>query len=699
MKRLKWTLGILILGLTATRLGADTFFPMLMYVSPIAVQQGTTTEVEVVARYDLSGTYRVFVTGDGVKAEPIGAEEAKPAGKAKARTPSSKLKVRFTVTPNAMPGPREVRLATPRGVSTVAQVVVVKDPIIREAANNDSLQTAQAITLPATVCGAFEKAEDVDFYKFKVAANTALTFHVRCQRLQHKIHDLQELADPILTLRNSAGTVLAVNDNYFFGDPLLVYRFPIAGDYFLEIRDVRYLGNVNWHYCIEINDRPFVTGIFPSRVLPGKATKVQLIGHHLPADATATLTMPAETPDGLHWTVLTLPSGQTNAIPVIVDRLPEVIESAENNDTPATAQKITVPCGISGRIEKEGDIDCFRFSAKAGEKFTFQVIARDHQSQLDSLLRILNAKGDRLVENDDQRGRFVHADSKIENWAAPAAGEYIVEIRDVHLRGGPEFFYFLKITRSEPHFELEIDSDKALVSPGTNAAIFVRAIRKNGFAGEVLLSVEGLPQGVTANCGRILEEGRDGCIILQGTPGAKPAAENARVLGVGQHKTADGKMVEVKAVAQPLQEIYMPGGGRYHYPVETHTVSISEPLDLRSLKISPAAITLKPGESKRVEVAIERAEGFKSNVSLDAVYQHLSSIYGNSLPPGVTIDEKNSQTLLNGTQIKGHVTFQAAATAKPVEKQMVPIMAHVSMNFVVKFSYASEPLFITIAKP
>src|SRR5262249_52898929 len=142
------------------------------------------------------------------------------------KRPADKLLIHFKVTPDALPGPREVRIATPMGVSTVGQIVVVRDPIVREAATNDTMKTAQPVTLPATLCGAFEKREDVDYFKFQATAGQALTFHVRCQRLEDKIHDLQEHADPILTLRNSTGTVLAVNDNAFFADPLLHYKVP-----------------------------------------------------------------------------------------------------------------------------------------------------------------------------------------------------------------------------------------------------------------------------------------------------------------------------------------------------------------------------------------------------------------------------------------------------------------------------------------
>jgi hypothetical protein len=69
------------------------------------------------------------------------------------------------------------------------------------------------------------------------------------------------------------------------------------------------------------------------------------------------------------------------------------------------------------------------------------------------------------------------------------------------------------------------------------------------------------------------------------------------------------------------------------------------------------------------------------------------------MPPGVHIDDKASQTLLIGEQSKTHITIKAEPDAKPVEKQQVPIMAHVSINFVMKWTFCSEPLFITVASP
>jgi len=683
-----------------------------MSLKPIAVQIGATMEHEVSARYNLYGASQVFVTGEGVTAEVVPPEvkpeaEAKPDAKPADGTPQPpakkpempKIKLRFAVAAEAVPGPRSFRVVTAQGASTIGQLVLVRDPIVYEADKNNTLAEAQAVTLPATLCGAIERAEDVDFFKFTVAEHQALAFHVYSQRLENKIHDLQTHSDPILTLRNASGTVLALNDNYFYGDPLLHYRFPAAGEYFLEIRDVRYQGNAEWQYSIEAHDRPFVTNIFPLRITPGAATRVHLAGFNLPADPTALVTLPPDASEDIERINLPLAGGAIAAAPVIVSRLPEIVESAADNDLIAQAQPIGVPSGVSGVISQEGDIDCYSFDAKKDELIGIEVVARRRQSSLDSILRVLNAQGAAHLEIDDMNtGRHTYADSQIENWKAPVDGKYVIELRDLHQRGGPDFTYFLKVTKAEPYFKLDLDSDKTLLAPGAGAAIYVRAYRRNGFAGEIQLAVEGLPHGVTAQCGKILAAGTDGCIVLQAAADAPHGASNLKITGTASLPAADANQppTQLTAVAEPLQEIYMPGGGRSHYPVEMHTVSVGDVMDIKGVKLNTNAVTLKPGESQKIEITIERNAGFKGNVTLDCVMQHLGGIFGNSLPPGVKLDDKNSQTLLSGEQSQGHITLVAAADAKPVENQFVPIMANVSINFVMKYTYSSEPLKVTV---
>ena len=684
---------------------AQTSYPMLMSLKPVAVQVGTSAECEVQSRYTMLGAYQVVVSGTGVTGEVVppempkeGTPALKPGEKPKELL---KLKLKFTVAADALPGVREFRIATPNGASTIGQLVVVRDPVVVEVADNNTADKAQAITLPATLCGVIEKVEDFDFWKFNTEAGQTVVFQVRCQRLQDKIHDLQAHADPILTLRDTKGAVLAMADNELFADPLLVHRFEQAGEYILEVRDVRYHGNVYWEYCIEANSRPFVTGSFPKAVAAGVETPLELSGALLPAEPKGLIKLPAEARLGSTFIPVTFGDQTSNPVPLYVTNLPLTNEAAGDNNSPITAATVEVPNVISGRIEAEADLDCYSFVAKKGEKFTFEVIARRQMSKLDSFLRILNDKGAALREDDDGRfGRLTHADTWLEGWEAPADGTFTVEIRDVHLRGGPGFEYALQITRTTPYFELQVDTDKTPLTPGMHGQIFVRAIRKHGFTGEVQLHIDGLSPNITATCGRVLAgKGLDGCIVLAATPDAGLLASDVRIYGTASHPQGEGlPALELTAVATPYQEYYSPGGGRGHYPVETHTVCIGQPADLLAIKLSDTDIRLKPGESKKIAITLDRPRDVNHNVTLDFLYRHLEQVYANSLPDGVTMEGNQSQTLLTGTATEGFITLKADKTAPPVEKQVTVVMANFAINFVMKATYSSPPVFVSVEK-
>jgi len=679
---------------------AQTSYPMLMSLKPVAVQVGTTVECEVQSRYTLLGAHRVLVSGGGVTAEVVPPEmpETKPGEKPKEVT---KLKLKIAVAADAEPGVREFRLATPNGASTVGQLVVVRDPVFVETADNNTADKAQAVTLPAVLCGAIEKNEDSDFYKFTAQAGQAVSFHVLGQRLEDKIHDLQNHLDPIVFLRDASGAVLAMSDNFFFADPFFTHTFAAAGEYVLEVRDVRYQGNPYWEYCVEINARPFASQVAPVAVAAGGPQTVDVSGWLLPESRQATLAVPSDA-RGRVTLPLSLGDQPANPVTVYATDLPLIAETTEDNDAIATAQAMTAPVVINGRIEKENDLDVFAFEARKGDLLSFEVIARRTGSRLDSYLRLLNDKGQALREEDDMReGKLSHADTFIDGWSVPADGKYFVELRDVHLRGGDGFGYALKIAPSRPSFELVLDTDKTNLTPGTHGVAFVRVARKHGFTGEVQLHVDGLPHGVAATCGRILAgKGQDGAIIFSAAADAEPVMSPIVIRGTATHPQGEGQPpLELSAVATPYQEVYMPGGGRAHWPVTDHVVCVGAPSDIRSIALSETDIRLKPGESKKIGVKIERAPDAKANITLDFQFQHLSSIFANTLPEGVTIDAGQSKTLLAGGASEGHIVLKAAKDAPPVEKQLCSLMANFAINFVMKATYSSEPVFVTVEQP
>lgn len=687
-------------------------YPMLMSLKPTAAQIGATTEHELSARYNLAGASTILVSGTGVSGEVLPNEKEKPEDRTKNDIMSSKCMLRFHVAADAIPGVRDFRIFTPHGVSTMGQLVIGRDPVISESAENNTREQSQSVILPATICGAIEKAEDVDWFKFKVEQNSEFIFHVRAQRLLNRMHDMQTRIDPLITLRDAQGVVLASSDNVYAGDPLLHFQFKNAGDYFLEVRDVRYQGNIDWVYSIEINSRPFVTQVSPPVLSAGQTMRLRAVGFNLANDAWIEALVP-ESDERLR--VL---SAECSRIPcneffvfVAPKEVPIVKEQntasansgatdgAQQSDATASGTIFSIPAILTGTVAMPGEVDRFQFEAKAKDKLSFEVFSRRLLSDMDPKIRIVNEKGGTVAEADDGVfQRVTQADPWLENWTVPADGKYSLEIQDLHQRGSPGNTYAVQVSRSEPYFLLEADTDKTLLAPGMGGVLYVRTLRKNGFAGEIQLGVDGLPQGVTATCGRIPPELNDGIIYFEADTSSLAGAKNIQVIGTGTTSQNEATQKEWSTSATVLQEYYSPGGGRGHYPVEMHTISVANPVDIRRIQLSDQNIKLKPGESKRIDVEIERAPDFKGNVTLDVLYQHLEQPHGSSLPKGVTVDVPNSKTLLTGADNRGHITLKVAADAPNVVDQLVPVNVHISINFVMKHTFCTKPLRVTVER-
>jgi hypothetical protein len=235
-----------------------------------------------------------------------------------------------------------------------------------------------------------------------------------------------------------------------------------------------------------------------------------------------------------------------------------------------------------------------------------------------------------------------------------------------------------------------------MIGPGSRTAWYVHVNRLNGFTGPVMITVKGLPPGVTVNALTIPANMTQGVLVLSADAQAKMGAANVEVIGTAE-AAFEGKTEALTRTATPNQEIYFPGGGRGVFNVVLHTVAVTEPSDVLEVALDRQEITLKPGEEVKIAVTIKRRADFDKAVSLDVPLRHLGQVFGNPLPPGVTLVEGKSKTLL-GTGNSGHIVLRAAADAAPADKVPVAVLAHVSINFVVKVSYSSAPLPVTVQK-
>lgn len=694
---------------------AQTSFPMIISTFPTGVQRGKTTDVTVTAGTvnggggaNLYGAYKALFDGPGIKAEIVPPEKGWPAKDPKspyAIPTVASVKLHVTVAADAPLGVHEFRMATAHnGVSTVGLLVVGDEPEVNETEPNNDAEHAQSITVPAVVNGAIGQGEDVDCFKFKAEAGQEITFAVQCARLEDKIHDLSPHADPMLTLRDSTGREIARNDDYYRADPLLHYRFNKSGEYQIQIRDVGYSGSPNWVYRLNITNRPFVTSVIPCAVRPGQTNDLHIAGFNLNGVTSVKLTVPAGTPAGIWYASLPVANGSSNVVALTVVDAPQaaivptaapasgsktVTAALTSAQPPAPKGTLALPGGVNSWVT-EGQIDRYSFHATKGAPWAFEVAARRLDSEMDSEIKVRDAKGNVLAENDDALGK----DSRLE-WSAPADGDYTLEVRDLAGHGGPTYFYNLTALPLRPDFRLKCDVDRAMIAPGNRTAWFIIAERRYGAAGEIKVEVKGLPPGVTAPPLTIPAEMTQGPIILSAAPDAKIDFSTVEVIGTMMLPGPDGKPAPATRVAHPLEEIYLPGGGRGQTEVLTQGVAITEANDIE-VSVASQEISIAPGGTAKIEVTIKRRPDYTKPVTLDLRVNHLGGIFTNPLPPGISSDDA---VTIPENQNKGTITLKAAADAKPIQNFPLAVMANVSVNFVMKVWYVAPPVSLTVTAP
>jgi hypothetical protein len=157
---------------------------------------------------------------------------------------------------------------------------------------------------------------------------------------------------------------------------------------------------------------------------------------------TATLTLDITTtpdaPRGLRELRLVTKNGVTKPLLLFIDDLPPIAEKEPNNSQ-GEAQPITLPAVITGKIQADLDVDCFRFDAKKGQRLIFDVQAFRTGSKLDASLTLFDPAGRRVAHDEDTNGL-----DPLIDFTVPADGAYTLRIQDLQYKGGPDFSYRIR---------------------------------------------------------------------------------------------------------------------------------------------------------------------------------------------------------------------------------------------------------------
>jgi hypothetical protein len=599
------------------------------------------------------------------------------------------VNLRVTLATNAEPGDREIRLATPTGLSNPLRFQVgqlpeftkqdarsVPDAVtLRQLRANEEPKavapTETTVTLPIVIDGQILRG-GVDRYRFQARKGLQLIVVAAAREL------IPYLADAVpgwfqaaLALYDSKGRELEHADHYLFHqDPVLHYEIPRDGEYVVEIRDSIYRGREDFVYRLVLGELPYVTSIFPLGGPAGSQTTVELKGWNL---LVTSLTQTNSTP-GIYPLAVRREDGIVNRLPFAVDDLPECLEKEPNN-TIAEAQAVTLPIIVNGRVDQPGDWDVFRFEGHAGDAVVAEVYARRLDSPLDSVLKLTDASGKQLAYNDDHEDKGAgldthYADSYIAT-TLPADGTYYLHLGDAQHQGGPEYAYRLRISAPRPDFALRVVPSSLSVRGGASVPVTVYALRRDGFTNEISLDLAEAPKGFKLTGAKIPANQDQVRLTLQAPPVPTDEPIHLTVLG---RAFVQGHPVEHLAI--PAEDMMQAFAYRHLVPSQELAVMVSgrfmNRMPLRILTATP--VKIPAGGTARVLISAPGST-FTNRVRLELSEPPEGIALGSvsSVSEGTQIelrsDAAKTRPGVKGNLIVNIIPRQALVAAKKNKKQ------------------------------
>lgn len=661
MRRLHITLALTTLATLALPALAQTGQPRLNTLSPTGAKRGMTLEITLTGN-QIGKTTSLLFEGEGIQATAIQIPKDRP------NTAIAKV----TLQPNALPGIRAVRAVTTAGVSDRQWFYVGAYPFLQEKEPNSSREMAQVLpSLPVTLSGTSDPAEDIDYFRFKGQAGQTYVMEVVAARLGSAF-------DSVLSVQDAQGRELAFNDDYYGSDSFLTFTPQKEGDYYISLRDLRFQGDGNHFYWLTVGAIPYLKSLFPLGATVGKPITLSLTGINIAANSTMQVTPVGTEGKEIIALPVPLPDGTVTTTPFVVHDGYELNES-EPNDSVKSPHPIRIPCILNGRISpalksKQPDIDNFAFSAEQGKKLVFEVVAKRLGSRLEPHISILNAQGNEIAVSDDQS---TQRDTKLE-FTPPATGTYIVQVRDLFFKGGEEYAYRLSIQEPTPSFRLSFPQDALNIGQGSRIAIPVNATRTNGFVGAISLEVQGLPEGVRILNTPQIPALRDSVVlVLEANAGAKLQGNPITLIG----RATQGKQKLVRQ-ATALETKLNQDNNPVSQPREFPVVSVMEGADI-SITTSLDSLTLAPGESKEIVLKITRRAGFNAKIPLSVI----------GAPAGITVTFAPVEIPEKQTEAK--VTIKAEPNA-PHAEFVLAFQGRITTDDPRPYYHSSVPILLTV---
>lgn len=484
--------------------------PVLDHLFPSAVQSGATNTVTLIGKFD-PWPPSLWADSPGFTFLPA----------------TNASDVRMIVAPDVRPGPHWVRAHSRDGASSPHLLVVTPDRLTLEQEPNDDLQKPQSISaLPAVVEGRLEKSGDVDSYAVQLQRGETLVAWIDAYTLMTSM-------DQALRLVTTNHVQVAWNhDSVRSFDPFMTWTADQTGTYVVQVfgfaypaeSEVRFAGSPKGVYRLHLSNGPVLQHTLPLGAQRGVPNPLRLHGWNLATQQPIVSFQPIEAEWVRPGFSEFLPAGFRDAIEIPVGDGPEEIES-EPNDQRDQAGAIAIPGAVSGDLNRSGDVDRFRFTAKKGEGITLEVQATRLGFPLDAWLKVEDAAGKELVRNDDAVG----ADPKLD-WTAPQDGSFFAVVGNLVGSGGTDLRYRLHLNHPKPALQVTLADHAFTVEPGKTNEIKVTFARSHGFNALLRIRAAGLPSEVIAVPVEVAAAAADAVLKVSAPTNAAPFSGAIQIL-------------------------------------------------------------------------------------------------------------------------------------------------------------------------
>jgi hypothetical protein len=515
--------------------------PALISVSPLGSRQGSLVEAYVRGK-DLDGVSAVYFDSNKLHGRIKKIEQAElPEQPSKGQGPESektargfRITVEVQIDATTPVGSYMLRIVTPDGISDALPFLICSEPVVSGMESpHYRPDPAQAVNLPAVINGTMSRDGATDYYAVEAAKNQELVF----EGISRPAFTPSSVGNgfPVdIALYDPTGswfdprqvTQLANKDQSTPGivpsHPLLKFRFPKQGRFLVGVSSSDGKGGPDFPYQLRIapaSSPTIFSRLENNSLQAGRKEWVERnFRRELEPDRLLALwsrTIRAENSAGVDSSISAVNLASSNqqageegsqGEPRNPGSKAVIIEEKEPNDAPSQAVGVSIPAIIEGTIDHPNDVDSFKFKAKRGESLAFEIETPDATIPIfNPRLDVMDQNGQEFLTNIWKRisRNFSFYMKSLEPktiYTFKLDGQYCLQIRDATFRYGDSSFKYRILVRPQvPHVgEIEVKEDHVNLVPGEATKLNVVTGQEEGFTGDIAITVEGLPSGVSA---------------------------------------------------------------------------------------------------------------------------------------------------------------------------------------------------------